>query len=234
MSADVTIELIMDKITKRVFVGAEADFCRLLNYGFVVEGDNYVYVKDMADGQMRLTVSVDGSGRVSADVVDNSTGEPFTLFLVDGIEGAFVGGLRAEYESALEDIRDKCFYVQTYKQRVSLKVIDYIRAKYGDEPEFLWGDYPDTAVWRRKDGKKWYGAIMIVSKRKLGLDVDESVEIIDLHADPDFIDAVVDGKAYFRGYHMNKKRWLTVLLDGSVSEHDVFPLIDASYKLAEK
>ena len=75
---------------------------------------------------------------------------------------------------------------------------------------------------------------MIVSKRKLGLDVDESVEIIDLHADPDFIDAVVDGKAYFRGYHMNKKRWLTVLLDGSVSEHDVFPLIDASYKLAEK
>ena len=224
----------MNKIIERVFAGAEADFSKLLNYGFVKDGENYVYSADIADGQLKLTVSVDGAGRVFADVTDNSTGEPFTLFLVDGVEGAFVGGVRSEYENALGEIKDKCFYAQVYKQRVSLKIIEYIREKYGDEPEFLWGDYPDTAVWRRKESKKWYGAIMTVSKSKLGLDGSENVEIIDLHAAPDFIDGIVDGKAYFRGYHMNKRRWLTVLLDGSVPESEIFPIIDASYRLAVK
>ena len=36
------------------------------------------------------------------------------------------------------------------------------------------------------------------------------------------------------GYHMNKRHWLSVLLDGSVPAQDIFPLIDASYALAAK
>ena len=33
------------------------------------------------------------------------------------------------------------------------------------------------------------------------------------------------------GYHMNKKHWNTVLLDGSVPDKEVFSWIDHSYKL---
>ena len=38
---------------------------------------------------------------------------------------------------------------------------------YCDELEFLWQKFPDNAVWRRKDNKKWYGALLTVSKEKL-------------------------------------------------------------------
>ncbi len=33
------------------------------------------------------------------------------------------------------------------------------------------------------------------------------------------------------GYHMNKKHWNTVLLDGSVPDKEVFSWIDHSYNL---
>ena len=36
------------------------------------------------------------------------------------------------------------------------------------------------------------------------------------------------------GYHMNKKHWNTILLDGSVPDKEVFRWIDHSYELVKK
>ena len=35
------------------------------------------------------------------------------------------------------------------------------------------------------------------------------------------------------GYHMNKKHWNTVLIDGSISDKEVFSWIDHSYNLVK-
>ena len=47
---------------------------------------------------------------------------------------------------------------------------------------------------------------------------NETVEIIDLHADPEKIPHMVDNVKLFPGFHMNKKHWLTLALDGSCSD----------------
>ena len=98
----------------------------------------------------------------------------------------------------------------------------------------MWEKFDDNAIWRRTDNAKWYGAILTVSKSKLGLPSDEIVEILDLRADPDEIPKMVDGKNIFGGWHMNKKHWITVCLDGSVPPEDIFKMIDISYNLAKK
>ncbi len=36
------------------------------------------------------------------------------------------------------------------------------------------------------------------------------------------------------GYHMNKKHWNTVLLDGTIPSHEVFAMIDHSFDLIAK
>ncbi|NMI03722.1 MmcQ/YjbR family DNA-binding protein [Paenibacillus sp. SZ31] len=36
------------------------------------------------------------------------------------------------------------------------------------------------------------------------------------------------------GYHMNKKHWNTITLDGSLSDEDVYVMIDHSYELVVK
>ena len=36
------------------------------------------------------------------------------------------------------------------------------------------------------------------------------------------------------GYHMNKKHWNTVIVDGTLSKNELFEMIDESYRLAGK
>ncbi len=54
-----------------------------------------------------------------------------------------------------------------------------------------------------------------MDKRKIGIDGDGTAEIIDFKEASEKIAALVDGKAYLPGYHMNKKHWYTILLDKS-------------------
>lgn len=112
------------------------------------------------------------------------------------------------------------------------QVIAYVREEYRDELQFLWRRFPNNAIYRRKDNRKWYAALLVVDRRKLGLDQDGTVEIIDLRGDPDEIGALIDGRKYFPGYHMNKKHWFTLRLDGSVPMAEVLSRLDESYRLA--
>lgn len=98
----------------------------------------------------------------------------------------------------------------------------------------MWRRFPNNAIWRRGDTNKWYGILMVLSKRKLGLDSDDRVEVIDLHMEPEEIERVTDGRTYFPGYHMNKRHWCSICLDGSVPIEDIFQRIDESYRLAVK
>lgn len=58
-------------------------------------------------------------------------------------------------------------------------VIRYVREEYGGELEFLWEDLT-AAIWRNGANRKWYGLIMRVAGRRLGLATEGEVEILDL------------------------------------------------------
>lgn len=216
------------------FAHKSPDFSALTAYGFTPSDDGYDYAVKIFDAQFELRVHIALDGAVKTQTVDLSCDEPYTLHLVEEASGAFVGAVRAAYECVLADIGEKCFIRDVFKSPVSHSVIEYIRKRYGDELEFLWPKFSQNAVWRRKDNNKWYGVLLVLSKRKLGLDSDEVVDIIDLRIDPARLPAVVDGKKYFLGYHMNKKNWFTICLDGSVSAEEIFEWVDKSYELANK
>ncbi|MCH5148944.1 MAG: MmcQ/YjbR family DNA-binding protein [Clostridiales bacterium] len=180
-----------------------------------------------------MTVKIDESGEVETELFDLETEEIYTLHLVAEASGEFVGKVRSEHDRVLEEICEKCFESSILGGQFTKKVIEYVQKRYGDELEFLWERYPDAAIIRRKDNRKWYALFMTVSKKKLGLDDDEPAEIIDLRFDKDELPKIVDGKRYFFGYHMNKKHWITVLLDGSVPIEEILNYLDNSYKLAK-
>ncbi len=148
--------------------------------------------------------------------------------------GSFVGKIRSEFENILSEISQTCCFSDVFKSLVSKKVIRYVQEHYKDELEFLWPKFPQNAVFRRQDNTKWYAAVLTVTKDKLGLDSEDTVEIIDLRGTPADIEQLVDGKNYFPGWHMNKKHWFTICLDGSVSFEEICRRIDTSYLLAQK
>ncbi|MCW2602901.1 MAG: MmcQ-like protein [Pseudonocardiales bacterium] len=57
-------------------------------------------------------------------------------------------------------------------------------------------------------------------------------EGITLKCEPDFAVALVrDHEAITPGYHMNKRHWITVVLDGTVPPDLIRDLIEGSYEL---
>lgn len=207
---------------------------KLVSFGFEEHNGGYYYYTDLLDGQMRMNITVLYDGNVSTEVIDNNSGEEYILHNIADATGAFVGQVKAEYDAVLEKISSKCFETDVFKSEQAKRLIQYVREKYGDELEFLWKKFSDNAIWRRKDTNKWYAVLLIVSKRKLGIDSDETVEILDLRIKQEKLDDLLDNKKYFAGYHMNKKHWYTICLDDSVSFEEICERVAISYTLALK
>lgn len=216
-----------------IFKNKTVNFEKLIEYGFEKAENGYVYSTVICDNQFKMTVTLDGKGDIQTELFDLEAEEVYTLHLVSDAGGEFVGKVRSEYGKVLQSIVENCFESDIFRENCAHKVIEYARGKYGDELEFLWERYPDAAVLRRKDNKKWYALFMTIPKSKLGLEGDELAEIIDLRFDADELPKKVDGERYFPGYHMNKKHWITMLLDGSVPIEDILNFLDGSYRLAK-
>lgn len=73
---------------------------------------------------------------------------------------------------------------------------------------------------------------MKISPKKIGLKKEEDIEMIDLQYYKDKVDDIIDFKSIFPGYHMNKKSWVTIVLDNEMNIEDIFKLIDISYTLS--
>lgn len=215
-----------------IFKYTAVNFEKLKKYGFIKAGGEYVFETQILKGQFSVKVSVDGESRVTAKVFDNDSNEEYILHLVGGV-GEFVGSVRRELEGVLCDIRDKCFDREVYKYAQTKLLIDFVRKSYGEEPEYLWEKFPTDAIFRRADNRKWYGVIMAVESSKLNPDESGVVEVLDIRCESEKIDRIADGKKYFRGYHMNKKNWLTIKLDGTVSADEMFELVKSSRELVK-
>lgn len=218
---------------ENLFKKYKPNFDKLQKYGFTQLHDCYCYTTEIMNGQFSLTVKVTDSD-VKTEVVDLSTDEPYTLFLADNAVGSFVGAVRSAYENTLLNIVGNCFDKCVFQSDYAQQLIRYVTDTYGDELEFLWEKFDDNAIWRRKDNKKWYAVLLTVTKNKLGLPSAEKAEILDLRTDSENIDNIVDSKTIFRGYHMNKKHWITVCLDGTVPLNVIEKMLDTSYDLAGK
>ncbi len=221
-------------MTESFFRFKKATAEKLLKFGFVHKNGLYEYTADIADNQLQMVVTVFDDGTVDTKVEDKLDGEEYVLHKNTAAEGSFVGTVKSNYEALLAEIAEKCFEPDVFKSPQSREIINYVRKKYGDKPEFLWKKFQGNAVLRRKDTAKWYAVLLTVSKRKLGIDSDEIVEIIDLRIKPENMPDLIDGSKYFPGWHMNKKSWYTIILDGSVSTEEIQKRTDESYKLADK
>lgn len=94
---------------------------------------------------------------------------------------------------------------------------EYCISKKGAEETFPFGD--DTLVFKSKD--KIFALV--------NLDGDLS---INLKCDPALaIELRERYSSVSPGYHMNKKHWNTVMIDGTIPDKEIFSWIDHSYVL---
>lgn len=216
-----------------IFKRKKCDIEKMSAYGFCTKDGKWMYETNIMDGTFRLSVFIAENGDVDTNLIEIENNEPYILYKTSA-SGAYVGEIRTAVETVLTDIANTCYDVSVFKTNQARMVIEYVRKKYGDELEFLWTKFPDNAVWRRKDNQKWYGAILTVTGSKIGLDTDKTVEIIDLRMKAENRDNILSREHYYPGWHMNKKSWYTLVLDGHIADEEIKLRITESYELAKK
>ena len=209
------------------------DLKKLEEFGFKLINNSYYYYTSLLKNQFKMSVKISLDNSVFTEIIDTETNEPYVLHLLEMKRSGYSEKVYKAYSEILAKIQKECFEDEIFKANYTKEIVAYIKNKYGDELEFLWEKSPKNAVVRRKSSKKWYAVILTVSKRKLNLDTDEIIEVINLHNRVEEIEKLIDNKKYFPAYHMNKKYWCTICLDGTVELKEIYKLIDISYELAK-
>ncbi|MHB9311844.1 MmcQ/YjbR family DNA-binding protein [Fusobacterium polymorphum] len=209
------------------------DLKKLEEFGFKLINKSYYYYASLLKNQFKMTIKINLDNSIFTEIIDTETNEPYVLHLLETKRSGYSEKVYKAYSEILAKIQKECFEDEIFKANYTKEIITYVKNKYEDKLEFLWEKSPKNAVVRKKSTNKWYAVILTVSKRKLNLDSDEIIEVINLHNTVEEIKKLIDNKKYFPAYHMNKKYWCTICLDGTVELKEIYKLIDISYELAE-
>ena len=104
---------------------------------------------------------------------------------------------------------------------------------YSVEPDHPFKMDDVSCVFRHTDNRKWFALTMNIPYRTLGIQRDGNVDILNIKCDPILIGSLRGRPGFRTAYHMNKDKWLTILLDGSAAEEDIIPLLAMSYDLTK-
>ena len=88
-----------------------------------------------------------------------------------------------------------------------------------------------TCVFRHIDNRKWFGIAMVVPYRTIGINRDGTVDILNIKCDPIMMGSLRGKPGFCPAYHMNKDKWITILLDGSAEKEDIAALLAMSYSM---
>ena len=111
------------------------------------------------------------------------------------------------------------------------ELAEWIFDEYSVEPDHPFPMDDVTCVFRHADNRKWFALTMNIPYRTLGIARDGNTDILNIKCDP-LLTGSLRGKPGFRpAYHMNKEKWITILLDGSAGKEDITALLEMSYRM---
>ena len=88
------------------------------------------------------------------------------------------------------------------------ELFDWCRQQYGTEPDYPWNDW--NAVLRHIDNNKWYGVVLKVMIGSLQMQ-----------------------NGFYPAYHMNKDKWISIMLDRPEADETIKDLLSLSYELTK-
>lgn len=116
------------------------------------------------------------------------------------------------------------------RQEFASFIEDFYNIKYDCPFE----DELDAWVFRHPENKKWFALVMRIKKCKLGIDSDEYINVVNLKCAPEIMDDLWQERGVFPAYHMSKKHWLTLTLDGTCPDDTIKWVVKISYDLTRR
>lgn len=207
---------------------------KLIAFGFEFDSQTstYLYKSKASDFNFEFRILIK-DGEYSTKVYDLDSECEYLLHKSHQAQGEFVGRVR-EYLSNLENkIIKQCALDPMFNTLQATKIIERVQEKYHVKAEFLFGEDEPTAVFRKvvKEKPKWFAFISRCNRKSVTGTGEGKIEILNLRLEASDVDTLITHEHIHRGYHMNKKYWLTIELDTSVDTDMIYALLDKSYRL---
>lgn len=110
-------------------------------------------------------------------------------------------------------------------------VLQFAAETFHTTAEYLFRRSPQAAVLRHAGSRKWYAAILPVSRKALGIGGEGMVDVVNVKCEPLMLGSWLMQPGFLPAYHMAKGNWVSILLDGSVEQSQVFAALRMSYTL---
>ena len=199
---------------------------QLLQFGFEEEAEKLIYRKEILDGSFLIEI-VFVDSQLLVEVYDLEFDEVYSLYSVDSAVGETVQNVREYVESLLSSVLG----LADESEKICSEVIDYCN-KYGGNHVNPFKKHPDILAFVNEKNK-WYALLSDVEYNKLNknTDITTKVKILNLKYPTDKILDIIDNQNIFPAYHMNKKHWISIVLDKNIKMETIKELIDISYSL---
>ena len=106
----------------------------------------------------------------------------------------------------------------------------YIKTEYGVSGDCPFPEDFDDLAFRHPDNKKWFALLLLVRRERFFPGEPGELYLLNLKNDPKRMSLLYDEKIH-PAYHMNRKHWLSALLDEGADLPLLKRLIDESYAL---
>ena len=201
---------------------------KLLQYGFREEAEKLIYRKEILDSSFLIEI-VFVDSQLLVEVYDLEFDEVYSLYSVDSAVGETVQNVREYVENLLSSILG----LADESGKIGSEVIDYCN-KYGGNHVNPLKKHPDILAFVNEKNK-WYALLSDVEYNKLNknTDITTKVKILNLKYPTDNILYIIDNQNIFPAYHMNKKHWISIVLDKNIKLETIKELIDISYSLVK-
>ena len=200
-------------------------------YGFIENQGVWTYSLTILKGDFLMKITVEDSD-LTFQVFDQETGELYPQVHMESMRGTFVGSVREACLEVLYSIRKACFEVQEFLCPQTKRIMAFVQEKFGNQLEYLWEKSPDTAVLRHEDNQKWYAILMRISWDRLDKGRDGLVEAVNLKHDQ--VADLLSQNGIYPAFHMNKRYWISLPLDDTLTDEMVLELFERSWFLTSK
>ena len=218
-------------IEREIFASYRPINDKLIAYGFDCFKDIYTYSKDFNNDEFKALITIDEHGVLSGKVIEKAFNEEYTQIHNDSYKGGFIASIREDYQDILFDIRNKCFKKEIFVSNQANRLTKLIEEKYHELSDFPFSDphIVNYGVFRYHGNQKWYGLIMNVSKSVFGhYNKEDYVDVINVRIDEEKREEILKNKNIYPSYHMNKQKWVSIILDDTYSDDKVMEYIDYS------
>ena len=112
------------------------------------------------------------------------------------------------------------------------EVEDYIRSNFEATGDHSFEGDPTVTIFRRLDNNQRFAATKNVGRRSVDAGQSGRIDILNLSLDPRLVTSLRTREGFRPAWRMNRNKWVTVLLDGTVPDDEIRTYLDMSYKNA--